>query len=214
MDHFELLKNKTAVFTDRAHRVNEDPVLLCEFARLKRGARVLDVGCGCGIIPLFLADAGHEGEIFAIDTDLGALALFERSIEAARFGNIKILNADANVFSQSEKFDAVFCNPPYFSSGEISADKTLANARHDGTLDICGVCRAAARNLKQGGSLYVCYPSASFAALTLALCENKLEPKRARFVRHETKDEAYLALVEAVYRGGRGLKLEAELTVS
>ena len=36
-------------------RLSTDSVLLADFTRLRRGARVLDLGCGAGVLPVLLA---------------------------------------------------------------------------------------------------------------------------------------------------------------
>ena len=44
------------------YRYSIEPFLLADFVSLSSGCRVLDVGTGCGIIPLLLATRGIVGE--------------------------------------------------------------------------------------------------------------------------------------------------------
>ena len=67
------------------------------------------------------------------------------------------------------------------------------------------VCAAAARVLKTGGRVYLCFPASRLEALFSALSQTHLAPKRLRFVYPRPGKEANLALVEAVREGGPGI---------
>ena len=67
------------------------------------------------------------------------------------------------------------------------------------------MCAAAARVLKTGGRLYLCFPAQRLEALFTALGQADLAPKRLRFVHPRPGKEANLALVDAVFQGGPSL---------
>lgn len=73
------------------------------------GATVLDVGCGCGTTTVELARrAGDSGSVLGIDL---SAPMLERARQAARdsgASNVTFLQADAQVHSFGERFDAVF----------------------------------------------------------------------------------------------------------
>ena len=53
--------------TEDGYRYSIEPFLLADFVRLSKGCRLLDVGTGCGVIPLLLATRGVVEEIVAIE---------------------------------------------------------------------------------------------------------------------------------------------------
>lgn len=207
MGGFEKLPNGSRIYTDAEFAVQYDSVLLAEFSLLPHSARVLDLCAGSGFFSLWLADGGHVGEIVAAEINEAALSLFERSIADGGFENIVARQCDARTYTESRKFDAVICNPPYFQQGERSPTPARALARHADSFTAADMCKCARRNLKQGGRLVFCFPAPRCAEIFAGLNENGLAPARVRFVRAENAPRAYLMLCEARY--GR----ECELAV-
>lgn len=114
-----------------------DAVLLSNFARVKKGEKVLDIGTGTGIIPILL-EAKTEGEHFT------GLEIQEESADMARRSvaynhledKIDIVTGDVkeavNLFG-SVFFDVVTTNPPYMigAHGLQNKDSAKAIARHE-----------------------------------------------------------------------------------
>lgn len=72
-------------------------------AHLNDGARVLDVGCGCGATTLELARrVGSAGSVTGVDVSAPMLAQARRAAAAAGVANVRFLNADA----QTQVFEA------------------------------------------------------------------------------------------------------------
>jgi release factor glutamine methyltransferase len=85
--------------------------------------KVLDVGAGCGAIPVCLAKEQAAMEIVAVD--ISALALDVARVNAGRHGvvdRIRFLAGDlfAPVEPLPETFDLIVSNPPYIRTGELS----------------------------------------------------------------------------------------------
>jgi release factor glutamine methyltransferase len=86
---------------------------------LPRGARVLDVGTGCGAIALALKHERPDLELSGSDASEAALALAAEN--ARRLGlDVRWLHADLLRGVQDE-FDAVLANLPYVADGERRA---------------------------------------------------------------------------------------------
>lgn len=205
----EILKNGTAIFTGGVHRVNLDGLLLASFISLKTGERFLDLCSGNGIIPLWITDRGFVGEIAAVELQPDASALAKRAAEVNKIPNLRIIEGDINEFRYAVKFDAVSCNPPYYteSSGKAAENPGRAAARTERWVTISETAAAAARNLREGGRFYCCYPPARMESLFEALKGAELNPKRLRFCRHSETAPPWLLLAEARYRGGEGLEV-------
>ena len=211
---YETLPNGTTVFTDENNKISFDALILSLFSKLKKFDRILDVGTGCGIIPLKLYDEGLLGETVALEISKDACALVNQAIEQNRLSRLSAICCDAREYMSDKKFDAVFCNPPYFSDGKQSENEARRTARHEISLTLRDAAVIARRSLKEGGRLYVCYRPERLDNIFSCFEENELKIKRIRFVRRSSDSEPWLVLVEARYRGGTGVTVMPDLIVN
>ncbi|MEG0913644.1 MAG: methyltransferase [Oscillospiraceae bacterium] len=205
----KLHKNHTVVFVDEFTRFGQDAIMLAEFADIKRDWKILDLGTGTGIIPLSLYDCGFCGSCVALEISPTAAGLAESSVRHNGFDRMQVINRDFRGYTANYKFDAVLCNPPYFShgTGKISAKDIVRTARHETECTIADVALTAQKNLKEGGRLTVCYRPERLAELMHELREHKLEPKRMQFAKHSPDSSPWLVFVDARYGGGAGLEI-------
>ena len=72
-----------------------DAVLLANFAKVKRGAKVVDLGTGTGIIPTLIAGKSEASEIIGVEIQE---EVYEMAIRSVRLNNledrVRIINAD------------------------------------------------------------------------------------------------------------------------
>lgn len=74
------------------------------------GERVLDLGCGAGVIGLLAARAGAR--VVATDDDLAAV--HSAHDNAVRLGlDMDVRHSDVDSALENERFDFVLCNPPF-----------------------------------------------------------------------------------------------------
>ncbi|TAN38644.1 MAG: methyltransferase domain-containing protein [Verrucomicrobia bacterium] len=95
----------------------------------KGSLRILELGCGCGLVGLLLA-ARLKGdtEFVLVDSNARAVECALRGVELNGFAKIKIENSD--VFQpETGAFDVVLGNPPYFAQRRI-ADYFIEVAAH------------------------------------------------------------------------------------
>lgn len=189
-----------------------DAVLLANFVRAKRGERLLDLGTGTGVIAI-LANAKTGAKAFALDIDPDCCDLARESVALNRLsGEIVVLCADMRAFSapQEELFDAVVCNPPYYKAGTESGNPSRRRSMFQQDCTLQDAVSCAARNLKNGGRFFICYPAELIAPLFAALSAAKLPPKRIRFVRSKADKPPYLVLVESKKNARDGAVIEEE----
>lgn len=210
----EKLPHGACVYTDENNKISFDGLLLAHFSKIKKFDRILDIGTGCGIIPLKLYDEGLLGECVALEINPAASVLAERAARENSFVRLSVINCDAREFSSDKKFDAAFCNPPYFNSGTLSENVLRSSARHEVTLTLRDAAVIARRSLKEGGKLFVCYRAERLDNVFSCFEENELRIKRLRFVRKSPDSEPWLALIEARYRSGPGVSVLPDLIVN
>lgn len=188
-----------------------DAVLLAGFTRVKPGERLLDLGCGCGILSVLL-ERRAGAKVTAVDIRPEACELCRASAQMNGQA-IRVLEADLRELTLGAgepPYAAVVCNPPYFGEGTASPDAARRICTHQGAATIADVAACAKRMLKTGGKLFLCYPARGLAACMAALVNEGLQPKRMRPVATGDKPERppYLILLEARKGGGEGLLWE------
>jgi release factor glutamine methyltransferase len=82
---------------------------------LGTGARVLDVGTGCGAVALALKDERHDLHVSASDVSAAALEL--ATINGTRLG-IDVQWIHADLLADTDEFDAIIANLPYVAESE------------------------------------------------------------------------------------------------
>lgn len=82
------------------------------FAKLNPcdGEKILDIGCGNGLLSIMIAKQIPKGEVIAIDASTEMIDLARKNIEKFGIKNIKLLELDAMAINFKEEFDAIFSN--------------------------------------------------------------------------------------------------------
>lgn len=196
-----------------------DAVLLSDFARAKKGARVLDLGTGNGIIPI-LMEAKQKGASFVgLELQEESASLAKRSVKMnGQEDKIEIMVGDikeAGRLLLPSSFQVITCNPPYMNdiNGLINKNMALSIARHELKCTLEDVISQAARLLEPMGSFYMIHKPFRVAEIIGKLMEYKLEPKRIRFVHPYVDSEPTMVLIEAVRGGKSMIKVEPPLII-
>lgn len=196
-----------------------DAVLLCGFAKIQLGARVLDLCTGNGIIPLLLSQKTKAEEIVGLELLPESCSLAERSIRLNGLEDrISILCGDVKEWRRHfapASFSHITCNPPYLERGGgiQNLSGPLLLARHEVACTLDDIVGAAAGLLCHGGKISVVYRPYRLVDLFCCMRRHRLEPKRMRMVHPRAGEAANLVLVEAVLNGRMQLNLEKPLVV-
>ncbi len=195
----------------RGYRFSIDAVLLAQFVSIKRNDVVVDLGTGCGIIPMVLLLTEPVGHVFALEIQP---ELAEQAVRNARLNGFKrevqVILGDLKAPPLApSSADVVICNPPYRpkNSGRINPDPQKAIARHEVLSSLNDILDAAAKTLRAKGRFAMIYPAARLADLLIKMRGFNLEPKRLRVVYPSMRSDAKLALIEASLGGRAGLKI-------
>lgn len=191
------------------YRFSVDALLAAHFLVPTFQQRILDLGCGCGIIGLLIAYLHHDVRVAGLEVqeELAALAAANGRINSFsdRFEVTRgCVLAIASLY-QPEIFDWVVCNPPYRqkASGRVNQISQAARARHELTADLADFVRASAYCVKNKGRVVFVYPASRCSILLKELVHHRLSPKRLQPVySYPEATEAKLILVEAMKNGG------------
>ena len=189
--------------TKNGYRYSIEPFLLANFVTLSTGCRLLDIGTGCGIIPLLLATQIELEEIVAIEIqkslyDIAVSNISKNGIsDRTRLIYGDFVNLDLS--AENRLFDIVVSNPPYrkLNTGRVNPKHEKAVARHELSMDLQSLVTKTDEFLKYGGTFVMAYPPIRLNEVLRKLCSQKLFPSRLRFIHGSREADARIFLVEA-----------------
>ena len=122
---------------------------------------ILDVGTGCGIIALCMAQAFEKANVTAIDIDENSVKQATDNFLHSTFSNR--MNAQCEYVQKfadisQKKFDLIVSNPPFYTSSLKSPDKRRTNARHNDVLSLVDFVLSTTKLLKDNGYIAVILP--------------------------------------------------------
>jgi tRNA1Val (adenine37-N6)-methyltransferase len=201
------------------YRFSIDAVLLADFSEIRPHNTIVDLGTGCGILPLILAYRNPDTRFWGIEIQntLADLAR-ENVIENGLDKRIQILCTDMKSLTTnmvSGPVDIVICNPPYrkTDSGRINPNSQRAVARHEVKIKLEEILAVAVKILRTAGKFFIIYPSNRMIDLLSGMRKSGIEPKRIRTIHSTQGVEAKLVLVEGTKGGGSGVKISAPLII-
>ena len=223
MDNFsyETINGTLKICVSNEHKFGTDAFLLSDFAQVKRKDKCVDLGTGCGIIPLLWFREMEDAPQLAYGVDIQPQAIRQMKITVENCGlEGRLIPVEGDLKDLSpqlpaDSFTLVTCNPPYKASntGILNEADAHTIARHEILCNIDDVCRAAARLLKFGGRLCICQRPERLLDTLEAMRRNKVEPKRLRFVQKKGDTAPWLFLVEGKKGSAPYMKVEAPFLI-
>lgn len=203
---------------DDYFKLSQDSVVLSSFSAARKNDKILDIGCGIGVLTLLMLIRHDTVTAHGLEITKGAAELARENLALNNFetrGTIDNINMSDFPKALYGAFDMCISNPPYFSPnrGFSSPRPEIAAARNESCGDIYDVCLCASRALKWGGRFNVCYPPERLGDLFAALSQNNLEPKIMRLVHADIAHGPNLVLIGARKGGGAGLIINPPLII-
>lgn len=201
------------------YRFSLDAVLLAWHADPGPNDTILDLGTGCGVIPMILAFRNPEVKIYGIEVqtelaDIANLNITENGMQ----DQITILCRDMKTLKHEDTsgpVDLVISNPPFrkSKSGRINPNEQRAIARHEIKTTLYDVVETARRMLKNSGRFVIIYPAGRMTDILTQMRASGIEPKLIRMVHSGKNTEAKMILVEGKKGGRSGLKINSPLFI-
>lgn len=145
-----------------AMKVGTDGVTLGAVADVENSRRVLDIGCGTGLLCLMTAQRNGTAEIVGIDIDEDAVRGATQNCEASKWaGRISIVGKSLQEFLKTapSAFDKIITNPPYFEDSLKTPKASRTLARHTDSLPFSELASSASTLLSENGSLSIILPT-------------------------------------------------------
>lgn len=178
---------------EQGYRFSIDPFILAAHVKGTKKQKVIDIGSGCGIIPLILSLKSSAFKITGVEIQKKLYVCAKKNIITNKLENIiHIIHGDIkniDIADINGKADVIVSNPPYKKKGcgRLNPDSQKAIARHEITLDIDMLFKCSKRLLKEKGKLYIIFPAQRLSDLFLTMERYTFSPEFIRFV-HTKKD--------------------------
>jgi len=182
---------------EEGYRYNSDSIFLYSFIhRFQPKGRLLDIGCGVGILSLLLS------RDFTLET-----TIVDKQESMLRYAkhNFKINHLEAEAylcdiaaFQSQKSFDFIISNPPFYDSEVTqSQDRHLNISRYAHHMPIEILVGTAKRLLAPRGYFVFCYDAKQIDRVLYQLREEKINPEVLRFVHSKSDREAKIVLIAA-----------------
>lgn len=219
-EELQPLGNGINVIVSNEHHFFTDTILLAHFSKPKSYETAVDLGTGCGTIPLLWNREKPPKHTYAVEIQENGADMATRSVAMNNLQDkITILNKDLRQLKGSltfGSFDVVVCNPPYkpLGTGIVSSGESHSIIRHESSCTVEDVVKTASALLRFGGRFCLCLRPERLTDVITAMRENLLEPKRLRMVQQRKNKAPKLFLIEGK-RGGKagGLVVEPALLI-
>ena len=207
----EILSGKfTLRLREGTFPLSTDSMVLADFVKIPRSARILDLGSGCGTLGLLLCARDDGCAVTGVElTEDAHRCALENIRDNALEGRLYSICADLRSMPDALKpgsFDLCVSNPPYFSGGEVSRKTPLA--RREDCCSPADLFAAASKYLRYGGDFYLVHKPEKLAQLCAEGTRAGLEPKRLRLVRHRENGPIALILMQCRKGGRPGLLID------
>lgn len=213
------IKNLMILQKQDAFRFGMDAVVLANFAKVKTGADVVDLGTGSGILPLLLAAKTGARKIIGLEIQPDMADMAGRSVSGNQLeGRLEIRTMDIRECWKTlgkGKFDTVVSNPPYtrIGSGLVNPVEKKAIARHEVLCTLQDVVQAAANLLKFHGEFFMVHRPDRLCDIMVEMRNNRLEPKLLRLVCPRAGDPPSLILISGMKNGNPEMRVMPPLNI-
>ena len=154
---FQVVNDKTAM------KVGTDGVLLGAWCNVASAHRVLDVGTGCGVIALMVAQRNSEARIDAVEIDKDSADEAAMNFSCSPWARrLRVAHCDFNEFALRDvvgKYNLIVSNPPFFTNGILPPEASRMSARHTQNLTYGQLLNNAGKLLADGGKIALITPS-------------------------------------------------------
>ncbi len=152
-----------------AMRVGTDGVLLGAWVNVGNAKRILDIGTGCGLIALMMAQRNSTALIDAIEIDADAAQQASENVAASPWSSrIEVFHNSLEDFvgqtENASRYDIIVCNPPFFTHSTRSRDERRSTARHQKQLTLAMLFSSASAMLSSVGRIALIVPKNSSSA--------------------------------------------------
>lgn len=144
-----------------AMKIGTDAVLLGAWTISNKAKRILDIGTGSGILALMMAQKS-QAEIIAIEIEENAYKQAQINFQNSKWKNriyLKHCSLQEFIKENTQQFDVIISNPPYFTNSLKPDKNTRAIARHTDTLSMEDLFKYTVNIMHAESTFNIIYPA-------------------------------------------------------
>ena len=194
--------------------------MLSDFAKkMKKGAKLLDLGTGTAILPILLSAKTDFEKAVGVEVQEELCKMARKSVMLNGLENrIEILCKNIKELNENfEKntFDVVITNPPYKKerSGIINENIQKVISRHEIEANLEDFIKISFDLLKDKGEFYMVHHPERLTDILFYMRKYKIEPKNLKFVFSRQNKIPKLVLIKGVKNAKAFLNVEPNLYI-
>ena len=194
---------------------NSDSIFLYNFIReFPLKGKLLDIGCGVGIISLLLT-RDFKIDTFIIDKQKNMLKYAKINFYINKLEVKKSYLGDILNINIEERFDFIVSNPPFYNSSSVTqSNKEEINiAIYSHHLPLEPLIKRVKELLRPKGRFIFCYDAKQIDTILALLIKYKINPEVLRFVHSKIDRNSKLVMVEARLNSKSMLEIKPPLIV-
>ena len=181
-----------------AMKVGTDGCLLGGWFDVSCSKRILDIGCGSGLISIMAAQR-CDADIAGVEIDKAASEQARANVANCPWSDrISIINTDVLQYSPEQLFDTIVCNPPYFVNSLKCGTESRTLARHSDVLNCNVFFRKAGELLIKEGKTSIVIPTDLLEEWKDAAAINGFANSRLTYIKTTPRKAPKRVLVEFV----------------
>lgn len=203
---------------DEKFKFSIDSVLLANFVTLNSNSKkILDIGTGNAPIAMMLTKR-TKNSIVGVEIQKESFEMAKKSVEYNKLSNqIELINSDIIEYAkniESDSFDTIVSNPPYFKSNNFQTlNECKRIARDESKLDLENLFKVSKKLLKNGGNIAIVNRTDRLIEIITLMKNNNIEPKRLQLIYPKQTKDSNLLLIEGIKNGKSSLKFLPPLII-
>lgn len=196
------------------YHFTSDSVLLANLVKVYKGAKVLDLGTGSGIIAILIAAKTEAASVTGIEIQEEMADMASRSVEYNGLSDrVKILKLDikdAASYFGGESFDIVVVNPPYgrLNSGDTADSLNIRISKTELKITLQEIILNAAKLLRFGGRFYIVHKAERLAETVSLMDRHNLTVKKITNIQPKAGKSVDTVIIEGKKGAKQGMKAE------
>lgn len=158
-------------------KVTTDACIHGAYTTATGAKRILDIGCGTGLLALMLAQRHPGALVDAVEIEARAYAQAKDNISTSPWAErIKINHQPIQSFSPEEPYELIIANPPFYPDHLPSPDQQRRQAHHNDSLTFQELAKACKRLLAAEGICSILLPPRQAAEFSEIAAREVLYP--------------------------------------
>ncbi len=178
-----------------AMKVCTDSCIFGAYVAPKLKGKVLDIGCGTGLLSLMAAQY-QNCEVLAVEIDIDSYNEALNNVNSSPWrSQIKVLHTDIRNISISAQYDYIICNPPFYNNHLNRKNARQNMAMHGTGLNYNSLCSSIEALLSDKGIAFILLPASQLDEFNRKLAKHSLYVNTICFIKNFINQEPFRAIL-------------------